>query len=342
MVPQSTTERCSGARPGSGMQHEYGGLVPRRSRTRLLLAIAFAPALGVSIVAHGQDPLQPHTLWRAWNADPVVVVPLALSAALYLRGLRRLRRGAVSGGRLPWRQSAVFAAGWVCLFVALISPLDALGGVLFSGHMAQHEVLMLLAAPLLVLASPLVVFLWALPLDWRRRVGGWSHEHAVRRAWQALTDPVAAWLLHAFALWAWHIPVLFQATLTSNPVHVLQHLSFFGTAVLFWWSVIHGYQGRPGYGMAVLYVFTTAVHNSMLGALLTFAPTVWYPAYAGTTEAWHLTPLEDQQLGGLIMWVPGGIVYLVAGLVLFAAWLAAAERSPRRTPPHAAGLKPRA
>jgi putative membrane protein len=312
------------------MQREYGGLVPQTSRLRLMLAMLWLPALGAGVLAHGSGPLQPHDLWRTWNSDPLVIVPMGLSAWLFLRGLRRLRRGAVSGGDLPWWQPAAFVAGWLALFVALISPLDALGEVLFSGHMVQHEVLMLVAAPLLVVASPLVVFLWALPLDWRRRLGGWS-QHTIRRSWRALTDPVAAWLLHAFALWVWHIPALFEATLRSNPVHILQHLSFFGTAVLFWWSIIHGHRGRLAYGMAVMYVFTTAVHNSILGALLTFAPTVWYPAYAETTAAWRLTPLEDQQLGGLIMWVPGGLVYLVAGLALFAAWLAAAERSLRRS-----------
>jgi putative membrane protein len=103
-------------------------------------------------------------------------------------------------------------------------------------------------------------------------------------------------------------------------VHAAQHASFFLSALLFWWSLLYA-RGRAGYGLGVLYIFTTAVHTSILGALLTFAPSVWYPAYAPGTRAWGLSPLEDQQIGGLIMWVPAGVVYLAAGLALFAAWL---------------------
>jgi len=97
-------------------------------------------------------------------------------------------------------------------------------------------------------------------------------------------------------------------------------LSFFLSALLFWWALFYTH-GRLAYGAAVFYVFTTALHTSILGALLTFAPHVWYPAYSSTTQAWGLTPLQDQQIGGLVMWVPAGLVYLAAGLALFAAWL---------------------
>jgi cytochrome c2 len=136
--------------------------------------------------------------------------------------------------------------------------------------------------------------------------------------------------LHAAALWVWHIPRLFQATLTSELAHAWQHLSFFGTALCFWWALLYGRQERQGYGVAVLAVCTTALHSSLLGALLTFAPTPWYPAYVHTTAAWGLTPLEDQQLGGLIMWIPAGVVYLLAALALSAGWLHAIERQGRR------------
>jgi cytochrome c2 len=136
--------------------------------------------------------------------------------------------------------------------------------------------------------------------------------------------------LHAAALWIWHIPRLFQATLTSELAHASQHLSFFGTALCFWWALLTRQQGPQGQGVAVLAVFTTALHSSLLGALLTLAPTPWYPAYAHTTAAWGLTPLEDQQLGGLVMWIPAGAVYLLAALALGAGWLRAIEQQMRR------------
>ena len=223
----------------------------------------------------------------------------------------------------------MFLAGWLSLALALISPLHSLGGVLFSAHMAQHEILMLTAAPLLVLSRPLVPILWGLPLQSRRALGHWSRGDAVQHTWRFITRPITAWWVHAGALWIWHAPQLFQATLESEWIHSAQHLSFFGSALLFWWSLFYARE-RDSYGASVLYVFTTAIHTSILGALLTFARTVWYPSYLLTTKAWGLTPLEDQQLGGLIMWIPAGLVYLAAALVLFAMWLRESDVIARR------------
>jgi cytochrome c oxidase assembly factor CtaG len=219
--------------------------------------------------------------------------------------------------------SVAFWSGWGTLGVALISPVHALGTVLFAAHMVQHELLMLVAAPLLVLGRPLPRFLRALPLPWRRQLGTVSQ--SLRHSWRALPHPLIAWILHAAALWVWHVPRLFQATLTSELAHACQHLSFFGTALYFWWALLHGHQKLQDYGVAVLAVFTTALHSSLLGALLTLAPTPWYAVYAHTA-AWGLTPLEDQQLGGLIMWIPAGAIYLLAALTLSVELLHAAER----------------
>src|SRR6185312_8780404 len=158
----------------------------------------------------------------------------------------------------------------------------------------------------------------------------WAKQNYVRKSWVFLTEPFTAWWIHACAIWAWHAPFLFQLTLKSELAHTAQHLSFFLSAMLFWWALFYA-QGRKSHGAAVLYVFTTAVHTSILGALLTFAPHIWYPGYSTTTQAWGLTPLEDQQLGGLIMWVPAALVYLVAGLALFAAWLRESDAMAERT-----------
>ncbi|PYK35494.1 MAG: cytochrome c oxidase assembly protein, partial [Verrucomicrobia bacterium] len=128
---------------------------------------------------------------------------------------------------------------------------------------------------------------------------------------------------------AWHAPALFEATLENESIHALQHASFLFSALLFWWAVIHGRKRALGFGLAVLYMFTTALHSGLLGALLTFANSVWYPGYAERTAAWGLTPLEDQQIGGLIMWIPAGLVYIAAGLALFAGWLRESEMRAR-------------
>jgi putative membrane protein len=306
-------------------------LKPREPLARLTLLLLSAALCTVAALAHGgaeDEVVAPGHLWSAWSWDPLVVISLALSGWLYIRGLRALWRQAGAGRGIGKWEAGAFAAGWLTLVIALVSPLHPLGGVLFSAHMTQHELLMLVAAPLLVLGRPMLPLLWSLPIAWRRRVGGWSNKRWVKRGWRGLTLPVVAWTVHAIALWIWHAPPLFEATLHSELVHTLQHLSFFLSALLFCWALLHGPGGRMGYGAAVVYIFTTAVHSSILGALLTFARTEWYPAYHATTAGWGLTPLEDQQLGGLIMWVPAGAVYMLAGLILLAGWLRGGTPEP--------------
>ena len=283
------------------------------------------------VLAHEGKPHKLADLPYTWGLDPLVILSLAVSGWLYWRGVQKLWHESAKGRGIKRWEAWAYACGWFALFVALVSPLHPLGEVLFSAHMTQHELLMLVAAPLVVLGRPVVAFLWALPLEWARRVGSLGKVSWFQSSWRALTNPLAAWAIHAAALWVWHVPVLFQATLRSNLVHTLQHLCFLGSALLFWWAIVHGPKGLMGYGAAVLYLFTTSVHSGVLGALITFAGTVLYPAYSKTTASWGLTPLEDQQLGGLIMWVPAGLVYITAGLALCAGWMRESERKVLRS-----------
>lgn len=278
------------------------------------------------LLLHGTGGHLSEELWSWWTWDPPVLLTLAASGWLYIRGLRRLwARAGVGQGIRRW-EAAAFALGWGSIAVALISPLDGLSDVLFSAHMAQHEVLMLVSAPLLVLGRSLLGFLWACGAERRERVGRWIQAPGVTAAWRALTGPLAVWVLHGLALWIWHVPVLYVAALRDESIHAVQHLCFFVTAALFWWALVYGRFGRIGYGVAVFYVFTTALHSSILGALLTFAPRLWYPIYEARALRWDLDALQDQQLAGLLMWIPAGVVFLVLGLALFAAWLGQAER----------------
>jgi putative membrane protein len=276
--------------------------------------------------------LVPHDLWSAWSFEPLVVLGLGLTAWLYFQGLQALWRNAGRGRGVRVWEAAAFAAGWLMLVGALVSPLHRLGGILFSAHMAQHELLMAVAAPLLVLGRPLVPFVWALPMAWRRILGSWAAVAPIRSTWELLTLPLVAWTLHTAAIWLWHAPPLFEATLRSELIHSLQHLSFLGSGLLFWWALLRRGEGRIGGPAAVLYLFTTSLHTSVLGALLTFSSRLWYPLYAGRTAAWGLTPLEDQQLAGLIMWVPAGLVYLFATLAIAASWLSEGDARPARIP----------
>ena len=279
---------------------------------------------------HAGRAIEPHDLWTAWPADPLVWLGLFASGWLYARGVERVwRRAGVGRGIRRW-QAGCFAAGWVTLAVAMATPLHPLGEVLFSAHMVQHELLMAVAAPLLVLGRPLVPFLWGMPMRWRRAAGGWARSGPVRGAWGALSAPFAAFVLHGVALWVWHIPGPYQATLRSEALHTAQHVAFLGTGLLFWYAVLHGRGGRVAYGASVFYLFATAMHSGGLGALLTFAPRPWYPAYGAAAGAWGLTPLEDQQLAGLIMWIPAGVAYVAGGLALLAAWLRESDRRAAR------------
>jgi putative membrane protein len=281
--------------------------------------------LAISLMAHGERPHAFGEAWRYWGKDPLTIVLLALSAVLYVLGVRRLWRSASVGKGVRRWEALAFALGWISLAIALLSPLHPLGEVLFSAHMVQHEILMLVSAPLIVLGRPLIASLWSLPIEWRHKLGDLSKARPFRSSWQRITNPLSAWAIHMIALWVWHLPVLFQATLKSDLVHFFQHISFLGSALLFWWALIHGAHGMLGYGVGVLYVFSTAAHSGLLGALLTVATTVLYPAYAETAPGFGLTALEDQQLGGLIMWIPAGVLYTIAGLALLAGWLREAE-----------------
>jgi putative membrane protein len=268
--------------------------------------------------------------WSQWTADPLVLMTLLLVGVAYVVGTRRLwqRGGRYSGVTLI--HLLCMGAGWLSIVLSLLSPLDALSDVSFAAHMTQHEVLMLVAAPLLVLGRPLVVLLWALPREGRLWVGQLVSRRAFAKSWQALSGPFVSLVVHGLAVWVWHIPSLFDAALAHEPVHAVQHLCFFFSAALFWWALVHGRYGRVGYGVSVLFVFATALHQSVLGALLTLGQVVWYPLAADRARGAGIDPLQDQQLAGLLMWVPSGVLFALLGLALFSAWLGDMEHRARR------------
>jgi putative membrane protein len=286
-------------------------------------SLALIMTCAISAFAHdGEQHLTRQQAERTWSFEPEVVIPLLVVSVLFVVGTIRRRH------RSDWSrwQFASFIAGWLTLAIALVSPVHKLGSLLFSVHMTQHELLMIVAAPLLVLSRPLLWFLWALPKRWRESGGAFFKRRRIAAVWSVMTLPLFVWLLHGSTLWAWHIPFLYDASVELDWVHALQHTTFLFTALLFWWTLVHGRHGRLGYGVAFIYVFTTAVHTSILGALMTFTNQVWYRIYEGRTLEFHLTAMEDQQLGGLIMWIPAGLVFIILGLWMLAAWIGESER----------------
>jgi len=258
----------------------------------------------------------PHARGMPWTFDPWIVVPLLVSAALYgsgaLRVALRSRRTALHARRI-----GCFCAGWLVLAVALVSPLHAAGEHSFAAHMLEHELLMLVGAPLLVLGRPLGFFAWALPLSLRRAGGSVERQSVFASVWGFLTHPVSATVLQAVALWAWHAPGPFDLALAHEGWHAVQHLSFLVTALLFWTAVLDGHRIAARPALAIGCLFATALVGGALGALMAFSWSPWYAAYAalGLTP-FGLTPVQDQQLAGLLMWIPGGVIHAGAALAI--------------------------
>ena len=269
-------------------------------------------------------------VWAEWEWSPGILIPLIASAVWYSAGLRRMTQRPKRAG-LTWTTPTFFGLGWILLFVALLSPMHEVSEQLFWVHMTQHEILVLVCAPLLVLGAPLRISLWALPADGRKFVSRLVDGPGFATGWRLISSPLCTWTLHASALLVWHIAVLFDATVSNPFVHAVQHISFLGTGVLFWWTVLKPQSNALGYGVRALYLFSTAVYTSLLGAVLTFSQHPWYLPYTRTAPAWHLTALEDQQLGGLIMWVPGGTVLFAMTLLMIVRWMLESERRGRLT-----------
>ena len=261
-----------------------------------------------------------------WTFDPWIIGPLLAFGGMYAAGALILsRRRGRNGGR-RWCTLACLA-GWLSLAGALVSPLHWLGEHLFTFHMIEHEIIMAVSAPLLVIARPVGPLLWSLPRRTRLAAGRLMRHPSTRAGWDWLSAGRNATLLHAVTIWAWHAPVLFDAAVENLLLHRLQHLSFFATAVLFWWSVFR----RSDTGAAAWHVFITMLHTSVLGALMALAPRVLYSRQTAAAASWGLAPLEDQQLAGIIMWVPAGTIYAGAALALIAMWIKAAGKTAGET-----------
>ena len=265
-----------------------------------------------------------------WCVRPEVAGPLLIAAGAYAVGWWRLRR---RGGSVPAGRVAATGGGLLSLFVALSSPLDQMAHASFAAHMVQHLLLIVVAAPLLLLANPFAALVWALPAPVRGNVGRWLRPGSpLRRLWRGLTLMSVAWLAHTAAMWLWHLPIAYDAAVADRALHDLEHLVFFGTAVLFWWAVVEpAPRLRPpaSYGARVVFLVLAALQASLLGLLLTMSPG-WYRAYPQA---------EDQSLGGLVMWAVGGAVDMLAVLIVLGRYLGSQDRAAAYRQPLGASEK---
>ena len=246
-----------------------------------------------------------------WNWEPSILIGTVLITGLYLYAIGPLRKRYYPEEPVKTGQTVSFLLGMFFMFLSLVSPLDELGdSYLFSAHMVQHLVLTVVGPPLLVIGTP-----------------GWVTRPIVRnkiafRIAKALTYPAVAFVLYNVDFWLWHAPPLYNATLENQNIHILEHITFIVFGILNWWPVFSQSKDLPrlSIGGQVLYLFLSGMPSVLLGAGLTFSPPLYAP-YIAAPRVWGISAATDQQLGGLIMWVPVSISYIVIMSVLFIRWM---------------------
>ncbi len=252
------------------------------------------------------------SLWLTdWNWAPSIILGLVLLCGVYFYGVGPLRRRFGWAPEIDTRQIALFLSGAFIIFIALASPLDEIGDhYLFSAHMVQHLLLTLVAPPLLLLGTPA----WLLrPLTAWRLIAGVG---------RALTRPIAAFLLFNVVFGAYHVPALYDLALQNDTVHIFIHLLLMATASVAWMPILSPLEELPrlAYPAQILYLFFQAIPPTLLGALITFSEAALYPTYLNAPRIFGISAIEDQQIAGIIMWIPGSVVYLLALTIVFFQW----------------------
>jgi len=292
----------------------------------LVLTTFFLPSFTTTAHAHIAAGDKVLTDWH-WRWDVIFV--LLVFGALYVRGWLRLRK---MGGDAKVSQLVFYALALGAISFALLSPLDDLASYLLIAHMVQHELLMMLAPPLILLGNPVAVLMWGLGGGARLQAGHLLTRHsALRRVRDLLSWMPVAWSFFVVNLWAWHHPVLYEAALRYPRIHDLEHILFFLTALVFWWPVIRPIS-RPAPvqdAIRILYLFLAATQDALLSGLIALSSKILYPHYETALRLWDLTPWEDQIGGGIVMFGVGSMTYLVAILVLVNALLG--ERRHKRS-----------
>ncbi|MDH4333991.1 MAG: cytochrome c oxidase assembly protein [Chloroflexota bacterium] len=300
-------------------------------RTRGAAAAAAVALLTTpgAVLGHGASvdaPTWPGILFE-WRSEPLVLLGLGLSLVVWLLLARRVANRHPLRPHPRWR-SAAFIGALVVIAIALTSPIEAYEGQLFSVHMLQHMLLQLVAAPLLLLGAPMTLALRAAPPPLRR----WLLNMLRSRVVAVVSFPLLAWVLFAAVNWGWHFSDLYDQALESPWLHDLEHATFLGAAILFWLPVIGAdpARWRLHHPVRLFYLFLAMPQNSFLGVALMSAQTVLYPHYLTNGRVWGPSALVDQNVGGMLMWVGGDVVFLLAMGLILAAWVRAEDRRSAR------------
>jgi putative membrane protein len=303
-------------------------MAPMRRLLPPALAAGLLAAPGAAL-AHGVDAPAPTFPWilLAWSFDPLAVTGILLAGWGYLWAERRVNRRHPANPH-PRYRTWLFMGGLAAIALALVSPIEAYEGLLFSVHMVQHMLLQLVAAPLLLAGGPITLGLRASGPSVRRRMLTVLHSRAVR----VVSFPVIAWVVFAAVNWGWHFSVLYDQALENQVLHYVQHATMMAAALLFWWPVIGADPSpwRLPHPARLLYLFLAMPQQSFLGVAIMSAPAVLYPHYVTNLRTWGPTPLEDQQLGGVIMWVVGDMLLLAGMAAVVVMWMRHEDRRTAR------------
>lgn len=281
------------------------------------------PGGALVLLTHGEPVPQPSwpALAGAWPVEPALWVALGAGTAAYLYGMRLVP------GWPPARRS-FFLAGLATLAVALATPMATYEGALFSVHMVQHLLLVFGAAPLIALGAPMTLMLRASSTHRRAHLSRLLHGRPL--TWFA--HPATAWVAFALVMWVSHFSRLFNAALENEAVHLLEHGLYLGVALLFWLPVVglEPSRVRLTHPLRLLYLIVALPQQSFLGLAIYSSDSVLYPHYATTTRAWGPDPLSDQRIAGIIMWVGGDALFIVALALAAAAWMRYDRREAAR------------
>ena len=310
--------RRSGGRPvlarEAGRGLAWRRVIPAIVLGAVLFLLAAPAAMAHGGIESGQSP------WTAWNTNPLPTILLLMAAYFYMNGLANWDRPSHPVNN--WQKLSFFS-GLFLIFIALQSPLDPIADHMLSAHQVQHFLLRMMAPLLILLGAPLTPMLRGLP-PWalKRIVKPLVRHTRVRRAYFWLTNPIVTTGLFMGSLYLWQFPGAFNLALRSDVVHALMHLTMSGSGFLFWWIVIDPkpHHSRLHYGLRVLYLGLIVLPNTILGAAITFSDGLLYSAYAEVRQPFGVSLLTDQQMGGLMLWVPGDMMSVIAAGVVMVMW----------------------
>ena len=257
-----------------------------------------------------------------WDFTDPLAFLACFASTTYVAGILRLK---LQSGRFlfTFRQTGTAVGGFFFLILALAGPFDVFAYQAFWPHMVQHLLLSMVAAPLLLISNPLPVFLWTLPRLMREGAGELLRPRGkIQNILRLIIRPRVTLPFYILILYAWHVPDLFTMAITNSLVHYLQHFTFFLSAILFWWPIIGPapIRSKLNYPQRLIYLVSVITPTALIAAIITLSTGVIYDHYLSTSRHWQISALEDQTIAGIIMWIPGNLVYLASLTIIFFTW----------------------